>query len=225
MLSCRLLFKCHRVHQPLGKGEPLIAKGRFQSRKDDKRGKQLRTNERIRVSPIRLVDQDNEQVGVVDTADALRMAREANQDLVEVAPGADPPVCRIMDYGKWKYQQKKKEQKAKTHSKHNEMKEVRLRPKTEEHDMQIKADRARHFMEDGHKVQFTMIFRGREMAHRDIGMRIFREIAERFSDFAKIEAEPRIHGNRMTMILSPGGGIKKPKKDAGESAAPQEKAE
>ncbi|MEX2671793.1 MAG: translation initiation factor IF-3 [Phycisphaeraceae bacterium] len=161
-------------------------------------------NERIRISPIRLIDENNEQIGVIDTFEAQKMARAAGLDLVEVAPNSAPPVCRIMDYGKWKYQQKKKEAKAKSHAKTSEMKEVRLRPGTGEHDIQIKTDKARQFFQEGHKVQFTILFRGRQMAHRDIGFRMFEGIVEQFSDVAHMEMSPRIQGRRMTMLMAPG---------------------
>ena len=186
----------------------------------------MRINERIRISPIRLIDQDNEQVGIVDTARAIEMAKEVELDLVEVAPSSTPPVCRIMDYGKWKYQQSKKEQKARSHSKQSELKEVRVRPKTDEHDMHIKTERARDFLDEGHKVQFTMLFRGREMAHREIGMRIFKDIEAHFEDIAKLEVPARTMGRRMTMILAPTGnkpGGSKPK-EAAAAAAPAEAA-
>lgn len=186
----------------------------------------MRINERIRISPIRLIDQDNEQVGIVDTARAIEMAKEVELDLVEVAPSSTPPVCRIMDYGKWKYQQSKKEQKARSHSKQSELKEVRVRPKTDEHDMHIKTERARDFLDEGHKVQFTMLFRGREMAHREIGMRIFKDIEAHFEDIAKLEVPARTMGRRMTMILAPTGskpGGSKPK-EATTAAAPAEAA-
>ena len=153
-------------------------------------------------------------MGIVDTPKALTMAREVELDLVEVAPNSSPPVCRIMDYGKWKYQQRKKEQKAKSHAKQSELKEVRLRPKTDEHDMQIKTDRARAFFGEGHKVQFTMLFRGREMAHRDIGLRMFEQIRQGFTEVAKMEIPPRMLGRRMTMILAPLGKVSPAKPDA-----------
>ena len=164
------------------------------------------------MTPIRLIGEENEQVGIIETAKAIAMAREVELDLVEVAPNSTPPVCRIMDYGKWKYQQSKKEQKARTNSKQSEMKEVRVRPKTDVHDMDIKNERARAFLDEGHKVQFTMLFRGREMAHRDIGMRIFREIEDHFADIAKLEVPARTMGRRMTMILAPTGKTGPPPK-------------
>jgi translation initiation factor IF-3 len=186
----------------LATGDCKIAKRRF-IRRDQDKGKSLRINDRIRISPVRLIDENNEQVGVVDTDRAQQMARDAGLDLVEVAPNVRPPVCRIMDYGKWKYQQKKKEQKAKAHAKQSELKEVRLRPGTDEHDMEIKMNRARDFLDEGDKVQFTMMFRGRQMAHKDIGFRQFQEIAQSFADIAKIEVPPRSMGRRMTMIVAP----------------------
>lgn len=179
-----------------------ISRGRFQPPARPV-GKQLRINDQIRISPIRLVDDNDEQVGVVDLVEAKRRAREAGLDLVEVAPMSSPPVCRIMDYGKWKYSQKKKEQKARTHSKQSELKEVRLRPKIDTHDLQIKLEKAREFLDDGDKVQFTMIFRGREMAHRDIGLDSLREIRDGLASISKVESEPRLMGKRMTMVLAP----------------------
>ncbi len=141
---------------------------------------------------------------MVDTHDALRRAREAQLDLVEVAPNADPPVCRIMDYGKWKYQQKKKEQKAKAHAKHSELKEVRLRPGTDDHDLQIKIKQAMGFIEEGHKVQFTVMFKGRQMAHRELGFQLCKQVTEQFATKAHIELAPRMMGKRITMIVVPG---------------------
>lgn len=133
----------------------------------------------------------------------MQMAKTAGLDLVEVAPGSRPPVCRIMDYGKWKYQQKKKEAKAKSNSKQSELKEVRLRPSTDEHDMGIKLNHAREFLAEGHKVQFTMMFKGRQMAHKDIGFRGFDGVADQLADVAKVETSPRSMGRRMTMIVAP----------------------
>ena len=135
--------------------------------------------------------------------EAKRRAREAGLDLVEVSPQSDPPVCKVMDYGKWKYAQRKKEQKAKAHAKQSELKGMRLRPKIDDHDLDIKVNKAREFLEDGDKVQFTMLFRGREMAHRDLGMKTMREVAATLGTVSKVESEPRFQGRRMTMVLSP----------------------
>ncbi len=183
---------------PIGKRRP----PKKSSQKD--KGKELRVNDRIKISPVRLIDQNEQQVGIVDTSRAKQMARDAGYDLVEVAPNARPVVCRIMDYGKWKYAQRKKEQKAKAHAKQTELKEVRLRPSTDDHDLHIKTEKAREFLAAGHKVQFTILFKGRQMAHRDIGLRQFDQIAEAFSEVAKVDTPARLQGRRMTMILSPG---------------------
>jgi len=174
----------------------------------------------IRISPVRLIDDSNEQVGVVELDDAKRRAREAQLDLVEVSPNSTPPVCRIMDYGKWKYAQKKKEQKAKSHAKQSEIKGVRLRPKIDDHDLDIKLNKAREFLTDGDKVQFVMLFRGREMAHRDLGMRSMRDIIEKLLDCAKVEQEPKMMGRRMTMVLAPDRKGKTPA-DAAKPEIPQ----
>ena len=166
-------------------------------------GKRLRINEAIRTSPIRLIDDNNEQIGVIDVTEAKRRAKEAGLDLVEVSPQSSPPVCRIMDYGKWKYSQKKKDQKARSHSKQSELKEVRLRPQIDPHDLEIKTKRSREFLEEGHKVQFTIQFKGREMAHRELGMDLMREVATSLEELSRVEAAPKNMGRRMTMILIP----------------------
>lgn len=140
---------------------------------------------------------------MVELADAKQRAQQAGLDLVEVAPQAKPPVCRIMDYGKWKYQQRKKEQKARSHAKQSELKEVRLRPKIGDHDLQIKLERAKDFLGAGDKVQFTMLFRGREMAHRELALGMMRKVAEGLAEISKVESPPRQMGRRATMVLSP----------------------
>ncbi len=170
-------------------------------------------NEQIRITPIRLIDDNNVQCGIVDTAEALRMSRERGLDLVEVAPQERPPVCRIMDYGKHKYLLKKK-QKHQT-GQQITLKEVRLRPKTDDHDREIKLKRAERFLAEGHKVQFTMLFRGRERQHRDLALQSFNEIAERFSETAKLERAARYEGRRMTMVLAPAKASPKAKQSAG----------
>jgi translation initiation factor IF-3 len=146
-----------------------------------------------------LIDDQNNQLGVVSTDEAMRRAREAGMDLVEVAPTERPPVCRIMDYGKFKYSQKKKKQK------HHEqkLKEVRLHPKTSDHDRQIKVNQAIGFIDNGDKVQFTMIFRGREKFHQELGHQIFQGIISGLGEKVKVERPPRGEGNRMIMILAP----------------------
>jgi len=137
----------------------------------------------------------------VPTEEAQRLAREAGLDLVEVAPLEKPPVCRIMDYGKYKYQQKKK---MKTRPSHEaQLKEVRLRPKTDDNDRMIKVKRAVKFIEEGHKVQFTMLFRGRERAHREVGQKMLESIAQHLGETVKVETAPRLEGARMIMLVSP----------------------
>jgi len=140
----------------------------------------------------------------VETKDALDRAQKAGLDLVEVAPNSRPPVCRIMDYGKWKYSQRKKEQKAKAQRHETEMKQVRIRtPKIGEHDLHIKVNRARDFLERGDRVQFSLRFRGRELAHVDEGYRVFEQIRDELSDISKVERPPRREGRRITLMLSP----------------------
>lgn len=159
----------------------------------------MRRNDQIRISPLRVIAENGEQLGIVSNDEAQQLARDAGLDLVEMAPNVRPPVCRIMDYGKWKYLQKKKGSKS-----HEQiLKEVRLRPKTDEHDRSIKVKRARRFLEHGAKVQFTMRFRGRERAHRHNAMEALREIAAGFGDCVKIERPPSMDGRNMIMILSP----------------------
>jgi len=152
------------------------------------------------LSPIRLIDHEGGQRGVVPTDEALRLARDVGLDLVEVSPMERPPVCKIMDYGKHKYLQSKKEKK-----KHHEqkMKEIRLRPKTDVHDREIKLKHAREFLEEGDRVLFSMRFKGREKFHRDLGMASFRDITEALAEIAKVEQPPAMMGMRMSMVLVP----------------------
>ena len=142
-------------------------------------------------------------MGIIETAEAIRRARESGMDLVEVAPTERPPVCRIMDYGKWKYRQRKREQKARQHHHTQQLKEVRLRPKTDTHDRDYKVKHAREFLEEGDRVQFTIQFRGREMAHQDLGYQRMMEIAAGLDEISKIDVPPKMSGRRMTMVLLP----------------------
>jgi len=175
----------------------------------------------IRVPSVRLIDENNQQVGIIDTRDALQKARDAGMDLVEVAPQSSPPVCRIMDFGKWMYQQRKKEQKAKAHRHETELKEIRIRtPKIGEHDLGIKIQRARDFLGRGDRVQFTLRFRGRELAHIDEGQKVFQTIRTSLEDISKVDQHYRFEGRRMTMTLAPGVAPAKAAKPAGEPAKP-----
>ncbi len=161
-------------------------------------------NNRIRISPIRLIDEDQEQVGIVDTKEALQRAQAAGLDLVEVAPGARPPVCRIMDYGKHKYAQKKKDRKARAQRHEQELKEIRIRtPKIGQHDLEIKISHAREFLERGDRVQFSLRYRGRELAHKEEGQKVFEKIKQGLADVSKVDRDFRFEGRRLTMALAP----------------------
>ena len=164
-----------------------------------------RVNHMIRISPIRLINAENEQVGVVDTYEALKMAQEAGMDLVEVVSDARPPVCKIMDYGKYKYDLSKKEQKSRAAGKQLEMKEIRLGRsiKIDPHDVQIRVDQSRRFLMAGHKVQITQRFRGREMMHKELGLERLQKICIDLSDIAKIEMAPRWAGRQTSIVLAP----------------------
>jgi translation initiation factor IF-3 len=162
----------------------------------------LRINEQIRISPVRLIGPQGEQLGVVPTAQALERAREADLDLVEVAPLERPPVCKIMDYGKFRYEQSRKKDKgAKQHQ--QKLKEIRVRPKTGEHDIETKLNQARRFLEHKDKVLVNVLFRGRELQHIEEGRRIIDMILERLQDVAKVEKPPSMEGRRMTAMLAP----------------------
>lgn len=166
--------------------------------------KGLRINGGIRADKVRLVDAENNQVGIVERLFALEKSREANLDLVEVSPTSDPPVCRIMDYGKWVYEQKRKIREARKKTHHTgSLKEVRLRPETDTHDIEVKVKHAREFIEKGHKVQFTLIFRGRQMLHQDKGREVLNGIIETLADVAKVDRSGEMMGKRMTMVIAP----------------------
>jgi translation initiation factor IF-3 len=152
-----------------------------------------------------LIDENNEQAGIVEKEEALAKAREMGLDLVEVSPMSDPPVCRFMDYGKWLYEQKRKERDA--HKKSvlhtSSLKEIRLRPETDKHDLEIKLNHSREFIEKGHKVQFTVFFRGRQVLHREQGFEILEQITQSLIEVAKIERPAQMNGKRMTLLLIP----------------------
>ncbi len=163
----------------------------------------FRHNEQIRISPVRLIDDKDEQIGIVPTREALQRAREAGLDLVEVAPQARPPVCRILDYGKWRYQQRKKESKSAKH-KGGQLKEVKIRTtRISDHDLGIKTNNARKFLEEGNKVQFVLQYRGREMAHQELGREIFDKVKRELFFISKVEQDIRPMGRRISMVLQP----------------------
>ncbi|MCC7140095.1 MAG: translation initiation factor IF-3 [Planctomycetes bacterium] len=161
-----------------------------------------RINERIRIREVRLVDDEGKQVGVVPTEQALAMAQEKGLDLVEVAPNVRPPVCKIMDFGKFKYEQNKKAHESSRKQHKTKLKTVRLRPKTDPHMMEIRVAQAREFLERGDKVLVMVMFRGREMAHQDIGVGLCNEVAKRLDELARVEQPPRTEGRRMSMLLT-----------------------
>jgi translation initiation factor IF-3 len=168
--------------------------------------KDQRVNEEIRAREVRLIDAKGAQIGVVPTAEALQIARERGTDLVEVAPNADPPVCRLMNYGKFLYERAKKEREARKSQKQTEVKEIRLRPKTGEHDIAYKLRDARRFLQKGAKVKVRIRFRGREVTHPELARELLDRVAKDLSDVAVVEQEGHMEGHTMLMILSPDRG-------------------
>ena len=160
-----------------------------------------RINEQIRVSSVRVIAADGTQLGVMTTDKAMEQARLADLDLVEVAPNERPPVCRIMDFGKFKYQQKKRQHKS--HSHQMKIKEIRVRPKTGDHDLNVKVGKAREFLEHKDKVIVSVMFRGRELAHIEEGRKVIDEILAKLDDVSKVESIPIHHGRRMICTLAP----------------------
>jgi len=164
-----------------------------------------RVNLMIRISPVRVIGPENEQIGVIETHDAMRMAQEKGLDLVEISPEARPPVCKIMDYGKYKYELSQKARKARAASKSTDMKEVRLGRsiKIGAHDVMIRVNQSRRFLVEGHKVMVTQRFKGREIAHRDLGLATLKQVADALADVAKVEQTPRWMGKQASIILAP----------------------
>jgi len=185
---------------------------------------EFRVNEGIRVAEVRLIGPDGGNVGVVPIKDALKIARDAEMDLVEVSPGATPPVCRVMDFGKFIYEKAKKEREAKKSQTKIELKEIRLRPKTNEAHRGFKVDDARRWLNQGHKVRVTIKFRGREMDYPEIALEDLKEVAQALSDVAVIEVPPQMEGRTMLVVLVPSkGGAKK--KEKTEQAEVKQEAE
>jgi len=163
----------------------------------------LRINDRIRVEQVRLVDQEGQQLGIRPTREALELAREQDLDLVEVAPTANPPVCRIMDYGKFKFDEAQKAKESRRKSQGTGIKEMKYRPKIGPGDFDTKTRLVSKFLDEGHKVKITIMFRGREVFHPELGRRILDRVAEVIGDGAKVEAMPKLDGRNMTMVLAP----------------------
>ncbi|WIV51772.1 translation initiation factor IF-3 [Marivivens sp. LCG002] len=162
-----------------------------------------RINDRIRGTEIRLIGAEGENVGVVSPARALEMAEEAGLDLVEISPNAVPPVCKIMDFGKYKYETQKKEAEARKKQKIIEIKEVKFRPNTDTHDYEVKMRSVLKFLENGDKVKVTLRFRGREMAHQDLGRNLLERVASDITEHGKVDNMPKMEGRQMVMMLSP----------------------
>ncbi|MEX0843435.1 MAG: translation initiation factor IF-3 [Gemmatimonadota bacterium] len=163
----------------------------------------VRVNDQIRISPIRLIDADGEQVGIVALDDAKQRAVDAGLDLVEVAADARPPVCRLMDYGKYKYEEARKAREARKKQHTVQIKEVKYRPGIEDHDYEFKTRHVRRFLEEGDKVKVTMMFRGRQMSHPKLGLDVLERVVEAVEDIGKIESQPVREGRTMIMVLAP----------------------
>lgn len=184
--------------------------------------KNIRVNHRIRAKEIRVIDDQNEQLGILTPQAALKIAEERGLDLVEVAPTAQPPVCRIMDYGKYLYQMNKKQHEAKKHQKNITVKEVKFRPNTDEHDYDFKKNHIIRFLKQGDKVKAAVFFRGREIVHQAIGRALLDRLVEELAEIGAIEARPKMEGPNLIAIFSPkpgsGGSSKPPKEKLAEKA-------
>lgn len=184
---------------------------------------EVRVNERIRVPQVRVIGDDGEQIGVLPAREALALAQSKGLDLVEVSPTARPPVCRIMDHGKFKYEQNRRARKAKKKQHQMQLKEVKMRPKIEEHDYSFKLQHAREFLMGRDKVKFTVTFRGREIAHQDIGYRLIQRAIADLAELASVESPPRSEGRTLTTVLMPKPPKPGVKTESTNSAAPPAK--
>lgn len=162
-----------------------------------------RVNEQIRVSKVRVVGADGEMVGVISVQEGIELAKDAGMDLVEVSPNAEPPVCKVLDYGKFKYNQQKKANEARKKQKVIHIKEVKVRPNIDKHDLEVKMRNVHKFLDAGDKVKVTLRFRGREMAHQELGLKLLNEIREELGDIIKVEHHPKLEGRQMIMIVAP----------------------
>lgn len=177
----------------------------------------MRINEEIRIREVRVTSATGEQLGIMLTREALELAESQHLDLVEVAPKARPPVCRIMDYGKFRYEQQKRDKEARKKQKVITMKEVKLRPNIEQHDFEVKLKNAIRFIQDENKVKVTIMFRGRELSHPELGRAVLDRVAEQLRDLVTVERTPKLEGKNMTMVLSPRPQKPGKKKDQTES--------
>jgi len=164
---------------------------------------EIRINENITAKQVRLIDAENENRGIVSLKEALALAEEEGLDLIEISPQANPPVCKILDFGKFRYEQQKRKNEAKKNQKVVEIKELKLRPMIDTHDYEVKVKQAKKFLEQGNKVKFTMRFKGRELSANDMGKQVLSKLVEDLDDCAKVDSEMKLEGRQMTMILSP----------------------
>lgn len=163
-----------------------------------------RVNERISSPKVRLVDENGEMIGVLSHKDALERAYKAGLDLVEVSPNADPPVCKILDYGKYKFEEQKRRAEIRKKQKVIDIKEIQLRPGIDKHDFDVKMRSARKFIEEGDKLKVTLRFRGRELSHQELGMDVLNRVKDSLQDIAKVEQHPKLEGKRVIMVMGPG---------------------
>jgi translation initiation factor IF-3 len=163
----------------------------------------------IRAQSVRVIDENGEQKGILPTVEAIRLARERGLDLVEISPGADPPVCKILDFGKFRFEQGKKQRESKKKQKQVKLKEMRMQPKIDEHDLSFKVKHIREFLADGSKVKVTVRFRGREMAHKELGRNVLDRVLERLEDAFVLESPPKMEGRFMSLMIAPGTKAKK----------------
>lgn len=160
-------------------------------------------NREIRIREVRVIGPEGEQLGILPTADALKKAQDGGYDLVEVAPTSQPPVCRIMDYGKYKYELSKKDHQSRRHQKSTQVKEIKLRPRTDKHDLEIKVRQIKEFLAEGNKTKVTVTFRGREMANQELGRAVMTSVVEQVTEAGTIEYQPRMEGRSLIMIVAP----------------------
>jgi len=225
--------------RPAGGGAPTLRTGpspnvqkrmeRF-SRVMPTRDPGVRMNENIRHTEIRVINEEGEMIGVMSPKEAIEMARAKGQDLIEIVPNAKPPVCKIVEFGKWKYEQQKKEKQAKKASHQQLLKEIRFHPRTDTHDFEFKIRHARAFIEEGHKVKAYVQFKGREVTYKQFGEKLLNDFKARMEDIAKVDQDISMMGRMMSMVLSPSGkkkapaAPKAPKEKLAEEKAPKEKA-
>ncbi|NKB81213.1 MAG: translation initiation factor IF-3 [Nitrospirales bacterium] len=162
-----------------------------------------RVNHLIKVPEVRVIGPDGEQLGILKTSEAIRQSRELGYDLVEVSSTSEPPVCRIMDFGKFKYEQSKKDHKIRQHQKSTQVKEIKLRPRTDIHDLETKVRRIREFLSEGNKTKITVMFRGREMANKEFGYQAMEKVVEELKECGTIESQPKMEGRNLYMIIAP----------------------